>query len=365
MRLPLHKSRLALNVQTLTDGATVSWETSAERSAVVTLGGDRTLAAATGHVAGHTYVLRVVQDGTGGRLLTWNAIYKFHADALPILSAAIAAEDTFVFVSDGTNLHCINAQKRGLAPRGYIDGLIMSHDTDTAHDIALSNGEATMIESTTSETRVLGVLSSSLVKRLDADWADGTTNGGIASGARAAGDTMNVDTWYHYFIIAKTDGTIDAGVDTSTSAANLLSDASDYSFYRRIGSVLSDGSSNVTSFVQNQDWFLWASPAPDVDVTNVGATTIQTATLSVPTGYEMFALIDHEDDGLYISYIHSPNVTDLAPAALTQNLPFATTGYQYVHTDTSAQIKWRAGNNSQDCYIVTLGWLDPRGRAVT
>lgn len=58
-------------VETLTDGATITWATAGKRinNAQVTLGGNRTLDI-TGEVDGATGTLIVIQDGTGSRTLT-------------------------------------------------------------------------------------------------------------------------------------------------------------------------------------------------------------------------------------------------------------------------------------------------------
>jgi hypothetical protein len=93
----------ALN-QTLTDGATINWDTSLGRVATVTLGGARAMAAATNQKVG-TYILRVVQDGTGGRTLTWNGNYKWTAQTAPVLSTAIGAVDIITFFSDGSKMY--------------------------------------------------------------------------------------------------------------------------------------------------------------------------------------------------------------------------------------------------------------------
>jgi hypothetical protein len=60
----------------LTDGATIAWDLDVAPNAKVTLGGDRTLSNPSNMVAGATYKLRVIQDGTGNRLLTFSANYK-------------------------------------------------------------------------------------------------------------------------------------------------------------------------------------------------------------------------------------------------------------------------------------------------
>jgi serine acetyltransferase len=90
--------------QTLTDGATINWDVALGRVATVTLGGNRAVAAATNQKVG-TYILRVVQDGTGGRTLTWNGNYKWTAQTAPVLSTAIGAVDIITFFSDGTKMY--------------------------------------------------------------------------------------------------------------------------------------------------------------------------------------------------------------------------------------------------------------------
>lgn len=90
--------------QTLTDGATVNWDTSLGRVATVTLGGSRTLAKPTNLNVG-TYILKVVQGGSGSYNLTWNAAFKWTAQTAPTLSTAVGAVDVFSFFSDGNVLY--------------------------------------------------------------------------------------------------------------------------------------------------------------------------------------------------------------------------------------------------------------------
>jgi uncharacterized protein (DUF2141 family) len=90
--------------QTLTDGATISWDTSLGRVATVTLAGNRTIAAPTNLKVG-TYILNIIQDATGSRTMTWNAVFKWTAGVAPPLTTTAAARDIFSFFSDGTNLY--------------------------------------------------------------------------------------------------------------------------------------------------------------------------------------------------------------------------------------------------------------------
>jgi len=90
---------------TLTDGASISWDTATGQVATVTLGGNRTMAAPTNLVNGAFYSLEIVQDGTGSRTLSWNSVFKFTGATAPTLSTAASSKDYITFRSDGTNLY--------------------------------------------------------------------------------------------------------------------------------------------------------------------------------------------------------------------------------------------------------------------
>lgn len=93
-------------MQTLVDGATISWDLNVAQVAEVTLEGNRTLANPTNQRAGATYLLIIRQDATGSRTLNFDTAYKFaSADGVPTLSTAANAVDVISFISDGTNLY--------------------------------------------------------------------------------------------------------------------------------------------------------------------------------------------------------------------------------------------------------------------
>tara|TARA_S200002703_G_scaffold149975_1_gene147986 strand:+ start:54 stop:458 length:405 start_codon:yes stop_codon:yes gene_type:complete len=87
---------------TLTDGATINWNAETQDVCKVTLGGNRTLAAPTSGTTGQFISILVVQDGTGGRTLTWNAVYEFASDTAPTLTTTANLGDVFVFRYNGT-----------------------------------------------------------------------------------------------------------------------------------------------------------------------------------------------------------------------------------------------------------------------
>jgi hypothetical protein len=89
---------------TLTDGATITWDVIDSPVAKVTLGGNRTLSAPSGTtpIAGQFISLTVIQDATGSRLLTWNSAYEFTGDTAPTLTTTASKADVFVFKYNGT-----------------------------------------------------------------------------------------------------------------------------------------------------------------------------------------------------------------------------------------------------------------------
>lgn len=88
-------------MQTLTDGATITWDTALGNLAKVTLGGNRTMAAPT-NAGDSNYVLHVIQGG-GGNTLAWNAVFKWPLGVIPVLSTGAGARDVFSFTKDGSN----------------------------------------------------------------------------------------------------------------------------------------------------------------------------------------------------------------------------------------------------------------------
>ena len=87
---------------TLTDASTVTWNGLTQSVCKVTLGGNRTLGAASGGVAGQFVSLLIIQDGTGSRTVTFNAAYEFKDDTAPTLTTTASKGDLFVFRYNGS-----------------------------------------------------------------------------------------------------------------------------------------------------------------------------------------------------------------------------------------------------------------------
>ena len=88
----------AYNPETsLTDAATITWDVQAMPITKVTLGANRILGLPTNGVAGQFISLLIIQDGTGSRTLTWNAVFEFPSETAPTLTTTADLGDLFVF----------------------------------------------------------------------------------------------------------------------------------------------------------------------------------------------------------------------------------------------------------------------------
>lgn len=96
----------------LTDGASVAWNGDSNGQLVtLTLGGNRAMAEPTNIVQNTMYLLRVAQDATGSRLLTWNAAFKFGVTGAPTLSTGASKVDFLSFVGGaGNTLECLGSR---------------------------------------------------------------------------------------------------------------------------------------------------------------------------------------------------------------------------------------------------------------
>jgi len=234
----------------------------------------------------------------------------------------------------------------------HISGLILSNDTDTDHDILIASGVCTA-----SGGGKYLTLSTGITKQIDAAYADGDDAGGLFSG------TVANDTTYHVFIIEKdADSTIHAGFDTSISAANK---PAGYTKYRRIGSIMTDGSANIHQFIQIGNDFIWKTPT--VDYTSAGTGTSEnTVTLRVPLGIAGRVRLNAEAGATSWMYIRHPDTTDTAPGAGTAPLSQYYAGdnqHQEIeaYTNASSQVMLRA-NVNVTASAATISYTDLRGQ---
>lgn len=89
-----------------TDGATITLNMAASGIHTVVLGGNRVLEA-TNTAIGQPFIVRLKQDGTGERTVTWFAgiTWKIGGTAVPTLSTAVNLADTFEFLTVDTDTY--------------------------------------------------------------------------------------------------------------------------------------------------------------------------------------------------------------------------------------------------------------------
>ncbi len=98
------------NATTLTFNATQAWNVTTDQVTTVTLTANVTFSAPTNMKDGGFYAITVIQDGTGGRTGSWNAVFKWAGGTAPTLTTTASAKDIFVFRSDGTNMYEVGRQ---------------------------------------------------------------------------------------------------------------------------------------------------------------------------------------------------------------------------------------------------------------
>ncbi len=86
------------------DGATITFDMTSSNFHTVTLAGNRTLAVSNVSV-GQIFYLRLLQDATGSRTVTWFSTIKWAGAAAPTLTTTASRADLFAFVCTASNTY--------------------------------------------------------------------------------------------------------------------------------------------------------------------------------------------------------------------------------------------------------------------
>jgi hypothetical protein len=87
-----------------TDGATITFDLDASNVHQVTLEDNRTLAISN-EDAGQAFILRLIQDATGSRTVTWFSTIKWDNGTAPTLTTTANKTDVFGFICTGTDTY--------------------------------------------------------------------------------------------------------------------------------------------------------------------------------------------------------------------------------------------------------------------
>ena len=260
---------------------------------------------------------------------------------------------------------------------GYLYGLTLS-TAGSSSSFGVASGVAT--DGTAADFMSL---SSAFTKTTSA-WSAGSGNGALDTG------TIAVSTWYWVFLVKNVstqavDVLITKAVAATTPSPTL---PSGYTLYRYIGSMLTNGSSQWTSFNQFGSTFYWTTAVTDVANGSPSSNTDVTQTLTVPLGVRVRPIlrtnaISNTVNAADIA-IRSPDLmsAEATPQADTTNGPLPSIGVTIagstitriggdvgvpLYTNTSGQIVYRAyypSGGASSVSIRTYGWVDERGAGV-
>lgn len=241
----------------------------------------------------------------------------------------------------------------------YLGGLTLSNDGTTPNTIIdIAAGSAA------SDDNTVMMKLASFTKTTGA-WALGTSNGCLDTG------TVANATWYHVFLIERTDtGVVDVLCSTNASAPTF---PTSYTKKRRVGSFKTNGAAAILAFKQVGNVYYWATATLDVTVATL-STTATSFPLNVPPGVKVQPICRYSFSNAAATtlLLTSPDETDVAPS--TAN-PFTTApGWDadqpsttavggngacpFLTTDTSQNIRARASNATTSLDVVTRGWVD-------
>lgn len=294
---------------------------------------------------------------TGTTAASWDFRYF---PALGFGGKKLTFQNTMTFSStDGASIAFGQGGAVLYTVRGHIGGLTLSAAGSTA-TFGVAAGSAA--DSTNIDLMTLA----SAYTKTTSSWAVGSGNGAMDT------STVANSTWYHVHLIKRVDtGVVDVLFSLSATAPTM---PTNYTLFRRIGSMKTDGSAQWVKFSQNGDEFLWDAVIADVSATNPG-TSAATRTLTVPTGVKVNALIavtsnsnGINDGRVAISSLDKSDEGAVAGNAGMYNgistAEMIVMAFLSVRTNTSAQIRSRnnASGVASSLIITTHGWIDTRGR---
>ena len=322
--------------------------------------------ATTGNVAGQRF--RITFNNAAGATPTLsvsgqtakNIKYKDTSGTKQaVTSSQIPSGWTSDVEYDGTDWMVLNVPPITIT-RAALAGLGMS-TAGASTTMTIAAGQAA------DSTNAVYITLASAMSKTTSAWAAGTGNGGLDTGAIANSTT------YHFYVISKTDGTTEVVFSTNASTPSL---PSGYTYFRRIGSMRTNGSAQWTSFIQDGDYFRLLASVQDIANTNFGTSAVTGTLTSIPTGINVQAMFNGvlTDTTPLAAQVQFSDLAandeapsgSAAPGFMLRAISGTVSGGQpfQIRTNTSAQIRYRS--NASDAGVTlrinTLGWIDRRGR---
>lgn len=238
-------------------------------------------------------------------------------------------------------------------PPGHIDGLVPSFTI--LSQLVITPGSC-RDDADSSDI----ILAAALEKQISSGWAAGDGNGGLDTGTVAA------NTAYHVWVIRRSDtGAVDGLLSLSATAPTM---PTNYDAKRRVGAIITDGSSNVRVFetVGSSREVIVQLVAPIqsfADSGHGGAETLRT--LNVPTGLRVMAHVRLSTQASSESMIGGAAQSLPTPTGVGWDDATGvdqydiTRDWRWIMTDTSGRIKTRT-DTGRGISMHVLGWRDFR-----
>lgn len=233
-----------------------------------------------------------------------------------------------------------------------IGGLILSNNgSDSDHDIDIASGTCVVRNGT------------------DVDSYDQSSTQTIAiddSNDRVDGSTLDASTHYNV-LVGLDNGTLVQGFSKTNSLP------SGWDYYRRIGSVITNSSSNINGFQQTDNLFTFNVFRSDVSDNSPPTGSFGTATLSVPPNTIAICTIQavvESSDYVDASVVPTHHTAGVAQQTIVSGYNGGSSsnrdikGQFMVEADQSSQVNYELGHggSSVSVEIWTRGWIDDRGR---
>ena len=322
----------------------------------VALGGTGAADAAGARVALGAQAYSDILQNLSAQALAANTLPYGNGDETWALTTLTAAGRALLDDADAAAQRATLGAPGIAALRGHLAGLTLSTAGSSASfsvvaGVAMDSTHAYPME-----------LAAALVKTTSA-WAVGDTNGALDTGSIAN------TTWYHVHLIRRPDtGVVDVLISLSATAPTL---PTNYTQFRRIGSLRTNSSAQWTQFVQTGDRFEWVGgPFTDVNGATTANASAVLAALTLAPGVAVEAEVTlsalNTSSNFYAS-LQSPNVGAVAATQAVAVLSgvigggVQLTSKVRLLTNTSRQIYY-AATASTTLSIFTWGWLDRRGR---
>jgi hypothetical protein len=194
-----------------------------------------------------------------------------------VTSGAAAPSAGQVLTATGPNAASWqNGGASGFVLFKYIAGYLIFNDNTTPNTI-LDIMPGVAADSTTS---VYITNTVTFKKTTGGSWVAGSGNSGFGVGV-----TLMVNTWYHVYAIIN-NGNFDVYFDTSNSGANAPPGTT---AFRYIGSIFTDGSSNIRPFTQFGQKFIWTNEI--LNLSGGVATTPTPVVVGTPLGFITYPIL--------------------------------------------------------------------------